>query len=297
MRTNRLMVPTNIGSGKINGTHHIAYTEWGDPRNSHVVICVHGLTRNCRDFDFLARALETRCRVFCVDVVGRGQSGWLDNAKDYDHYQLYIADAISLLRYICDQYNGNVKVDWVGISMGGLIGMMAAIQSTVPIHRLVMSDIGPLIPVAALKRMSAYVGKDMHFGSFEELEAYVKQISAPFGPLTDDQWRHLAVHSMRKFNDGTYGFRYDPKISVSFKEHALQDDVDLWEYWDKLQVSTLVVRGAESDVLLEKTATEMQLRGPKAKIVELPGIGHAPILLDNKQIAIVKNFLLPQQHA
>ncbi len=297
MRTNRLMVPTNIGSGKINGAHHIAYTEWGDPHNPHVVICVHGLTRNCRDFDFLARALETRCRVFCVDVVGRGQSGWLDNAQDYDHYQLYIADAISLLTYICDQYNGNLKIDWVGISMGGLIGMMAAIQSTVPIHRLVMSDIGPLIPVAALKRMSAYVGKDMHFGSFEELEAYVKQISAPFGPLTDDQWRHLAIHSMRKFNDGTYGFRYDPKISVSFKEHALQDDVDLWEYWDKLQVSTLVVRGAESDVLLEKTATEMQLRGPKAKIVELPGIGHAPILLDNKQIAIVKNFLLPQQHA
>jgi pimeloyl-ACP methyl ester carboxylesterase len=297
MRTNRLMVPTNIGSGKINGAHHIAYTEWGDPHNPHVVICVHGLTRNCRDFDFLARALETRCRVFCVDVVGRGQSGWLDNAQDYDHYQLYIADAISLLTYICDQYNGNLKIDWVGISMGGLIGMMAAIQSTVPIHRLVMSDIGPLIPVAALKRMSAYVGKDMHFGSFEELEAYVKQISAPFGPLTDDQWRHLAIHSMRKFNDGTYGFRYDPKISVSFKEHALQDDVDLWEYWDKLQVSTLVVRGAESDVLLEKTATEMQLRGPKAEIVELPGIGHAPILLDNKQIAIVKNFLLPQQHA
>ena len=297
MRTNRLMVPTNIGSGKINGAHHIAYTEWGDPHNPHVVICVHGLTRNCRDFDFLARALETRCRVFCVDVVGRGQSGWLDNAQDYDHYQLYIADAISLLTNIRDQYNDSIKVDWVGISMGGLIGMMAAIQSTVPIHRLVMSDIGPLIPVAALKRMSAYVGKDMHFGSFGELEAYVKQISAPFGPLTNDQWRHLAIHSMRKFNGGTYGFRYDPKISVSFKQHALQDDVDLWEYWDKLQVPTLVMRGAESDVLLAKTAAEMLLRGPKAEIIELPGIGHAPILLDNKQIAIVNNFLLPQQHA
>lgn len=297
MRKNRLIVPTNVGGGKINGAHHIAYTEWGDPHNPHVVICVHGLTRNCRDFDFLARALETRCRVFCVDVVGRGQSGWLDNAQDYDHYQLYIADAISLLTHIRDQYNDNLKVDWVGISMGGLIGMMAAIQSTVPIHRLVMSDIGPLVPVAALKRMSAYVGKDMHFGSFEELEAYVKQISAPFGPLTDDQWRHLVIHSMRKFDDKTYGFRYDPKISVSFKQHALQNDVDLWEYWDKLQVPTLVLRGAESDVLLEKTATEMQLRGPKAKIIELSGIGHAPILLDNKQIAIVKDFLLPQQHA
>lgn len=292
MRENRLIVPTNVGGGKINGVHHIAYTEWGDPHNPHVVICVHGLTRNCRDFDFLARAFETRCRVFCVDVAGRGQSGWLDNAQDYDHYQLYIADAISLLTHIRDQYNDNITVDWVGISMGGLIGMMAAIQSTAPIHRLVMSDIGPLIPVAALKRMSAYVGKDIHFGSFEELETYVKQISAPFGPLTDDQWRHLAIHSMRKFNDGTYGFRYDPKISVSFKQHALQNDVDLWEYWDKLQVPTLVMRGTESDVLLAETAIEMQQRGPKAKIIELTGIGHAPIFLDNKQIAIAKDFLL-----
>ena len=175
--------------------------------------------------------------------------------------------------------------------MGGLIGMMAAIQSIVPIHRLVMSDIGPLIPVAALRRMSAYVGKNMHFNSYEELEAYIKKISASFGPLNEDQWRHLTIHSMRKFNDGTYGFRYDPKISVSFKKHALQNDIDLWEYWDQLQVPTLVLRGAESDVLLAETASEMQRRGPQAKIIELPGVGHAPILLDDDQIAIVENFL------
>lgn len=294
MRANKLIVPTNLGDGKIIGAHHIAFTEWGDPHNSHIVVCVHGLTRNCRDFDFLAGALEAECRIFCIDVVGRGQSDWLDNAQDYDHYQLYVADAISLLTYIRNQYSNDIIVDWVGISMGGLIGMMAAIQSIVPIHKLVMSDIGPLIPVTALKRMSAYVGKDMHFGSFEELEAYIKKISAPFGPLTEDQWHHLALHSMRKFDDKSYGFRYDPKISVSFKQHALQADVDLWAYWDKLQVPTLVMRGAESDVLMARTAAEMQLRGPKAKIIELPGIGHAPILLDNKQIAIVKNFLLPQ---
>ena len=294
MRVKQLLVPTNVGDGKITGTHSISFTEWGDPQNPHVVICVHGLTRNCRDFDFLASALEAECRVFCVDVVGRGRSSWLDNAQDYDHYQLYIADAISLLRHIRNQYSRDITVHWVGISMGGLIGMMAAIQSIVPVHKLVMSDIGPLIPVAALRRMSAYVGKGVRFGEFAELETYIRQISAPFGPLTDDQWRHLAIHSMRKFEDGTYGFRYDPKISVSFRQHALQDDVDLWEYWDKLQAPTLVMRGAESDVLMASTATEMQLRGPKAKIIELPGIGHAPILLDNKQIAIVKNFLLSQ---
>ena len=297
MRTNRLTVPTFLRDGKANGTHDIAFTEWGDPQNSHILICVHGLTRNCRDFDFLARTLESRYRIFCVDVVGRGQSGWLENAQDYDHYQLYIADAISLLAYIRSQYNNDIVVDWVGISMGGLIGMMAAIQSPVPIRRLIMSDIGPLIPVAALKRMSAYVGKDMHFGSFEELETYIKKISAPFGPLTNDQWRHLAIHSMRKFENGTYGFRYDPKISISFTQHALQNDVDLWAYWDKLQVPTLVLRGKESDVLLAETALEMQHRGPKAKIIELPGVGHAPILLDDKQILMVNNFLLSLQLA
>lgn len=292
MRVKRLLVPTDLGNDKVNGSHHISFTEWGDPNNSHVVICVHGLTRNCRDFDYLARALETRCRVFCVDVVGRGQSGWLDNARDYDHYQVYIADALSLLNYIRNQYNTDIKVDWIGISMGGLIGMMAAIHSTVSIHRLVMSDIGPLIPVAALKRMSAYVGKNIHFNSYEELETYIKKISASFGPLSEEQWRHLTIHSMRKFNDGTYGFRYDPKISVSFKQHALQNDVDLWEFWHQLKVPTLVLRGSRSDVLLAETANEMQQCGPKAKVIELPGIGHAPILLDDDQIAIVEDFLL-----
>jgi pimeloyl-ACP methyl ester carboxylesterase len=292
MRVNRLLVPTNLGNDKVNGSHHISFTEWGDPNNSHVVICVHGLTRNCRDFDYLARAFENRCRVFCVDVVGRGQSGWLDNAQDYDHHQVYIADALSLLNYIRNQYNTDIKVDWIGISMGGLIGMMAAIYSTVPIHRLVMSDIGPLIPVAALRRMSAYVGKNIHFYSYEELETYIKKISASFGPLSEEQWRHLTIHSMRKFNDGTYGFRYDPKISVSFKQHALQNDVDLWEFWHQLKVPTLVLRGSRSDVLMAETANEMQQCGPKAKIIELPGIGHAPILLDDDQIAIVEDFLL-----
>lgn len=291
MQVKRLLVPTNLGDDKVIGCHHISFTEWGDPNNSHVVICVHGLTRNCRDFDFLARALETQCRVFCVDVVGRGQSGWLDNAQDYDHHQVYIADALSLLNFIRNQYNTDIKVDWIGISMGGLIGMMAAIHSTVPVHRLIMSDIGPLIPVAALKRMSAYVGKNIHFNSYDELETYVKRISASFGPLSKEQWRHLTIHSMRKFNDGSYGFRYDPKISVSFKQHALQNDVDLWEFWHQLKVPTLVLRGAESDVLLAETAKEMQQCGPKAKIIELPGIGHAPILLDEEQIAIVEDFL------
>lgn len=287
----KLLVPT-LSSGDVpKKPHHIAYMDRGDPGNPHIVICVHGLTRNCRDFDFLAQALSSQCRIICPDVVGRGQSDWLEDAKDYDYYPLYLSDAAALLAHVQSQYSIPVKIDWVGISMGGLIGMMIAIQSEITINKLVISDIGPHIPLAALKRMSAYVGKNVHFKTLDELETYIRKISASFGPLSDDQWRHLTLHSARLFDDGSYGFYYDPKISASFREHARSEDIDLWKYWDLLRTPTLVIRGAESDVLLSETAAQMQNRGPKAKLVELPGIGHAPVLLDEKQIAIVKDFL------
>lgn len=292
----KLLVPTLSQDGLKKPPHHIAYTDWGKPDNPHVVICVHGLTRNCRDFDFLASALSTDCRIICPDVVGRGQSDWLENEQDYDYYPLYLSDAMHLIANIQSQYRVPITVDWVGISLGGLIGIMMAIQPEIKINKLVISDIGPLIPVAALKRLSQYVGKAVRFQDLDEFETYIRTVSAPFGPLTDEQWRHLTIHSARQFEDGTYGFYYDPKISASFKAHALLEDVDLWEYWDKLQTPTLVIRGAESDLLLAETAAEMQHRGPETKVVELPGLGHAPVLLDAKQIGIVKDFLLPAEN-
>jgi len=288
----KLLVSTPSQDAVQKPPHHIAYTDWGKPDNPHIVICVHGLTRNCRDFDFLATALSSDCRVICPDVVGRGQSDWLQDEQDYDYYPLYLSDALSLIAHIQSQYRESIAIDWVGISMGGLIGMMTAIQPEITLNKLVISDIGPLIPASALKRMSEYVGKDIRFPNLNDFEAYIRKISAPFGPLTDHQWKHLTIHSARLLDDGTYTFYYDPKISASFKAHALLQDIDLWEYWDLLRVQTLVMRGSESDVLLEETAVQMQERGPKTKVVELPGIGHAPILLDEEQIAIVKNFLL-----
>lgn len=287
----KLLVPTPSPDDVPKKPHHIAYMDWGDPDNPHLIICVHGLTRNCRDFDFLADALSSRYRIICPDVVGRGQSDWLECEKDYDYYPLYLSDAAALIAHVQSQYSKPITIDWVGISMGGLIGMMIATQSEITINKLVVSDVGPYIPLAALRRMSEYVGKDVRFNNLDEFEAYIREISSSFGPLTDDQWRHLTIHSVRTFNDGTYGFYYDPKISASFKEHVRSEDIDLWKYWDLLRASTLVIRGAESDVLLPETAEEMKNRGPKAKIIELPGIGHAPILLDEKQISIVKAFL------
>ncbi|MDH5479690.1 MAG: alpha/beta hydrolase [Nitrosomonas sp.] len=289
----RIQVPTPSVDNKTKKPHKIAYTDWGNPENPHVVVCVHGLTRNCRDFDFLAQTLAQNFRVICVDVVGRGQSDWLEDAADYDYYPLYLSDAAMLLAHIKAQYNTAITLDWVGISMGGLIGMILASQPDipVPINKLIMSDIGPLIPMSALSRMSDYVGKDFRFTSFDEFEAYMKKISVSFGPLSTEQWHHMAVHSAFKYNDGSYGFRYDPKIAISFKEHELKD-IDLWAYWDKLTVPTLILRGADSDVLSIETAAEMRTRGAKAIVVVLPGIGHAPVLMDDDQINLVKDFLL-----
>jgi len=290
-RFKKLLVPTISPDSTPRKPHHIAYTDWGDVGNTHVVICVHGLTRNCRDFDYLASELSSHYRVICPDVVGRGRSDWLEDEKDYDYYPLYLSDAVMLINHIRSQYSSSITMDWVGISMGGLIGMMTAIKPENDIRRLVMSDIGPLIPMAALKRMSEYVGKPVCFSDLDEFELYIRKISASFGPLTDEQWRHLTVHSARLLSSGKYTFYYDPKISVSFKEHILLDDINLWKYWGTLETPTLVIRGSESDVLLAETAAEMHQSGPRATLIELPDIGHAPILLDEEQISIVKDFL------
>ncbi len=293
MRLNRFPVITNSDNNSNKKARYITYAEWGDPDNPHIVVCVHGLTRNCRDFDFLAQALETNCRVICVDVVGRGQSDWLTNIEDYDRYPLYMSDAVALLEHIGALGNSTVQLDWVGISMGGLIGMMMAIQPESPdlIRRLVMSDIGPLIPAMALAEMFDYVSKDPRFNSFNEFKAYIKETSSSYGYLTDAQWHHLAVHSARKFDNGTYGFTYDPGIAVSLKKHMFHD-IDMWTQWDALSIPTLILHGVKSDVLHPDTVAEMQVRGSMAQIIEFPNIGHAPMLISNDQIILVKNYLL-----
>lgn len=291
----RLLVPTPSIDGKQKKTRFIAYTDWGSSQNPHIVICVHGLTRNCRDFDYLARALQSDCRVISVDIVGRGQSDWLEHAHDYDYYPLYLSDAMSLITHIQSQYQTQtaITLDWVGISLGGLIGMIMAIQPDipVPINKLIMSDIGPLIPATALRRIADYVGKDLRFNSFDEFKQYMKGISASFGPLTEEQWDHMAIHSAREYADGSYGFRYDPRIAITFKGHEIKD-IDLWQQWDQLNIPTLVLRGAQSDILSVETAAQMRVCGAKAKIVELPGVGHSPMLMDDNQIKIVRDFIL-----
>jgi pimeloyl-ACP methyl ester carboxylesterase len=243
---------------------------------------VHGLTRNGRDFDALAQALAPSFRVLCPDIVGRGLSDWLPNKQDYG-YPLYLSDMTALIA------RSNVQsVYWVGTSMGGLIGIMLAAQSATPIQKLVVNDVGPLVPKAALERLAMYVGKAPSFESVDDYERYLRQVAAPFGPLTDEQWRHLAQTSSRRNDDGRFGPAYDPGIANAFSG-PLQD-VLLWPLWDAISCPTLVLRGAQSDLLLAETAAEMTRRGPKALLKEFDGVGHAPALMAADQIEAVCGF-------
>ncbi len=268
----------------LHGFHRLTYYEWGDPANPKVVICVHGLTRNGRDFDDIARALSSEYRVLCPDIAGRGASEWLTHAGDYS-YPVYCADMASLIAR-----SGAQTVDWIGTSMGGLIGMLLAAQPNSPIRKLVMNDVGPFIPKASLERLATYVGNPASYDSFEAFEQYIRVVSAPFGPLTDAQWRHLAQTSALRMPDGRWMSNYDPVIAQPFKGPIT--DVVLWPFWDQVRAPTLLLRGKESDLLLTETARDMTMRGPKAKLVEFAGIGHAPMLMAADQIDVVREFLL-----
>ncbi len=267
-----------------HGFHRTRYWEWGDPANPRVVVCVHGLTRNGRDFDTLAHALAPHFRVLCPDVVGRGRSDWLSHKQDYG-YPLYLSDLTALIARAAVE-----SVLWVGTSMGGLIGMMLAALPGNPIRKLVVNDVGPLVPRAALERLAQYVGKAPRCGTLAQFEAYLRTVFASFGPLTDGQWQHLAAISAQRNDDGTFSPAYDPGIAAAFSGEL--KDVVLWQLWDAIACPTLVLRGAQSDLLLRETAVEMTQRGPKAKLKEFDGIGHAPALMSVDQIEVVRDFLL-----
>jgi pimeloyl-ACP methyl ester carboxylesterase len=269
-----------------HGLHRLAYVEWPGPsRNAPALLCVHGLTRNGRDFDVLAQTLSTHYRVVCPDMPGRGKSEWLNEAADYT-YPLYLGDITTLIARLDVE-----RVDWVGTSMGGVIGMLFAAMPNAPIGKLVMNDVGALVPKAGMERIAAYVGLDPSFPNFADLETALRLIAAPFGPLTDAQWRHLATHSVRRKADGALGFAYDPKIGEAFKQGPIED-VALWSVWDTITSPVLLLRGAQSDILAAPDAVAMTQRGPRAKLVEFTGIGHAPALMAEDQIAAIRNFLV-----
>ena len=271
------------------GPLKLGYVEWGDPQAARTVLCIHGLTRNGRDFDFLAAALATDMRVIAVDVAGRGRSGWLADPARYAA-PTYIGQIAAFLANL-----GLEQVDLVGTSMGGIIGMGLATLPSPPgapplVRRLVLNDIGGMAPASSLAFIASYLGAPpRRFADLAEVEAHLRLIHASFGPLTDEEWAHLARHSVRPLAGG-YVMHYDPQIAVPFVGSPAADIV-LWPLYDLISCPTLVLRGGDSILLPADVAEEMKTRGPQAEVVTFPGIGHAPALMAEDQIAVVRAFL------
>ncbi|MEZ5700980.1 MAG: alpha/beta hydrolase [Burkholderiaceae bacterium] len=287
-------------AGASGGERRMAYWEWPaqlDADDPHVVICVHGLSRQGRDFDSLAAVLSQRARVLAVDVAGRGHSDWLADPMQYQ-VPIYAADVAALIAQV-RAASPNAVVDWVGTSMGGLMGMGLAAQKATGIRRLVLNDVGPVIQWASLQRIGTYLGMNPSFESEQAAIAYLASISAGFGPHTPDQWRTLSLPMLRE-RDGRWWLHYDPALAEPFKALTAAEDGEalakageatLWGLYDAIECPTLLLRGAESDLLSRDTAKEMGLRGPRARCIEFEGVGHAPTLVTPDQIDAIRDFL------
>jgi pimeloyl-ACP methyl ester carboxylesterase len=302
--------------GASPGTHKMAYWQWGRDDAEHLLVCVHGLSRQGRDFDVLAKALlaeaESRgqaLKIVCPDVVGRGESDWLANPRGYE-VPFYVADMVAMLTALKPK-----TLDWLGTSMGGLIGisltgagalppelvppaMKAALAALPPVRKLILNDVGPAIAWVSLERIGSYLGQNMRFDSLEQAAEGLRLISAGFGPHTKEQWLELSRHMVKP--DAQKGgkavvLHYDPAIAIPFKsttkEASEQGSALLWHLYDHIAARTLVLRGKDSDLLTVETAQAMTQRGPKAKLVEFAGVGHAPTLIADDQVKAVKDFL------
>ena len=272
-----------------SGLHRMAYTEWGDPANERVLLCVHGLTRTGRDFDVLAQRLSARYRVVCPDVVGRGGSDWLDNPHQYALAQ-YVSDMVTLTAALRVE-----SLDWFGTSMGGMIGMALAGLPNTPIRKLLLNDIGPRLDASALKRIGEYLGQPISFDSLQQGIDYMAAVAASFGPHSAEQWRALNTPLLRQ-REGRWVPHYDPRIAVPFgaasDELMAAGETLLWRAFEAIRTPVLVVRGEQSDLLSHATLQEMTQRGQHASGIEIPGVGHAPTFVHDDQIRIAEQFFL-----
>ena len=285
-----------------SGGHHMAWWQWGDVAAPHAIVCVHGLSRQGRDFDVLAQSLVQRAkgqvRVVCPDVVGRGKSDWL---KDPMGYQVptYVGDMLALLAQL-HAHAPVATLDWVGTSMGGLIGMALAgtpnLPLPAPVRRMVLNDVGPAVQWSSIERIKAYVGQTGRFESVKHAADAMWAISTSFGPHTPEQWMALSAPMVKPLDDGTFTLHYDPAIGEPVKsltrEAAAQGEAMLWQAYDNIKARVLVTRGADSDLLTRDTALAMTQRGPRASLVEFPGAGHAPTCVADNQVEAVALFLL-----
>ena len=280
-----------------SGGHRMAWWEWGDPASQHLVVCAHGLTRQGRDFDVLAQAIVERAggkvRVACPDVAGRGKSDWLKDPMAYQ-FPTYAGDMLALLAQLKP-----AQLDWVGTSMGGVIGMIVAGQPNLPlpapVRKLVLNDVGPTIQWEALQRIGQYLGKLPRFENLQQAADAMWAISSTFGPHTPEQWLALSRHMVKPLEGGGMTLHYDPAIAVPVgtltRESAAAGQAAVWQVYDNIKAEVLLLRGAQSDLLSRETAQQMAERGPKARVQEFEGVGHAPTLIAPDQVAAVTSFL------
>ncbi|MCV0438819.1 MAG: alpha/beta hydrolase [Hydrogenophaga sp.] len=295
-------LPVTGPAARTGDPRRMAYWDWPcAARDSHhVVVCVHGLSRQGRDFDTLARSLSERSRVVAVDVAGRGHSDWLADPMAYQ-VPTYAADLAALLMHLRTQ-DPEAVIDWVGTSMGGLIGMAVAAQPALAPRRLVLNDVGPAIQWDALQRIASYLGLNPSFDSEQAACDYLASISTGFGPHTPAQWRALSLPLLR-VREGRWWLHYDPAIAtplkaltgmadqVAARQVARDGEAALWRLYDAITAPTLLLRGQVSDLLTDATAAEMGRRGPRARCVVFDGVGHAPTLVADEQVAAVRDFL------
>ncbi|MTJ82410.1 MAG: alpha/beta hydrolase [Telmatospirillum sp.] len=268
-----------------SGFHQVAYTEWGDPANPRVLVCVHGLCRNGRDFDFLAEALAGGWRVVCPDMPGRGDSDWLDDKAAYS-LSTYLSDCAALIaRLDVDE------IVWLGTSMGGIIGMNLAAMPGNPVKGLIVNDVGPVVPAAGLRRIVGLLSGDPRFADAEEAEEYFHKAMARFGVKRPEEWRHVVETGTRPDGEGHLRLHYDPGILSAYYESEPVGDISFWRIWDSITCPTLILRGEQSDVLLAETARQMLTRGPTSDLAEVAGCGHAPALFEKDQISLIAAWL------
>ncbi|NHZ91519.1 alpha/beta fold hydrolase [Massilia sp. CCM 8733] len=278
------------------GLHQMSYKEWGDAANPRVLVCVHGVTRVGDDFDNLARALAGHYRVVAPDVVGRGRSGRLANPQLYRVPQ-YVSDMVTLIARLTDgEGTGSDGVDWFGTSMGGLIGLALASLPGTPVRKLLLNDIGPTLDPAALLRIGDYIGQELRFPTYAAAAQFVREVSQSFGEHTEDEWDKLARDVLRQEADGQWVRHYDMGLALPFRsatpESTRADEAMLWAAYDAIRCPTLLVRGEHSDLLSRATAASMAARGPRARLAEIPNVGHAPTFIHDDQIAVARQFLI-----
>jgi len=276
-----------LGLG-FHGFHRINYLEWGaagQHKNKDTLFCVHGLTRNARDFDYFASRVCDRYRVVCPDVVGRGDSDHITTADGYNYLQ-YNADMNALIARL------NVtEVDWIGTSMGGIIGMVLASVAQSPIRRLVVNDIGPEVSRDALLSIAEYIGRSDQFASLKEVENYLRSIYVEFAPMTDEDWAHMAKYSSRRTTSGTYRLKVDSRVGEAYRDSISFFNVDMWDTWEKITCPVLVLRGKNSTFLTEDTAEKMLACGPETTLFEFDDTGHTPTLRNDEQVDVIANWL------